>query len=152
MPSFKSTYNILKKQDECEVYNENWMDSDTLVLPPRIDWDYHREMNIEDVDIWEVLYEASEGIGVYAAWLPYAEFYMLLTGNNYSVEPRIINGFNYWDKNIETFYCQGAQEKLLERTRKLKIPLVINQIWVDDEDLWIYQKEKPSTKMIISGN
>lgn len=152
MPSFKSTYNILKKQDECEVYNDNWMDSDSLVLPTWTKWDYHREMNIEDVDIWQVLYEASEGIGVYAAWQPYAEFYMLLTGNNYSSEPRIIDGFCYWDKHIETFYAQGAQQKLLARTKELKIPLALESVWVDDDEMWLYSDEPSKTKIISIKN
>ena len=57
MPFFKSTHNILVKVDEDEVFNENWMDSDSVVTPPTRKWSYDRDMQIEDVDIWEVLYE-----------------------------------------------------------------------------------------------
>ena len=49
MPFFKSTYNILKRPDEDEVFDPNWMDSDTLKLPKHKEWDYGRQMYIEDV-------------------------------------------------------------------------------------------------------
>ena len=135
MPFFKSTYNILKKPDEDEVFNINWMDSDTLKLPPKVKWDYNRDLQIEDVDIWEVLYEASGGIGVYAAWLPYAEFYMLLTGW-YPMRP----GEYVNQRKIETFYGQGAAKKTYDRAKQLGINLNVGEMWVDNDDLWLYSK------------
>jgi hypothetical protein len=135
MPFFKSTYNILKKPDEDEVFNVNWLDSDTLKLPPKIKWDYGRELRIEDIDIWEVLYEASGGIGVYAAWLPHAEFYMITTG----WKPK--SNLDYANpKNIETFYGPGAAQDAFLRAKKLGINLQVNKVWVDNDDLWLYQK------------
>ena len=133
MPLFKSTYNILKKQDEDEVFNPNWMDSDKIVLPPTKKWDYKREMDIEDVDIWEIIYEASGGLGVYAAWAPYAEFYMLTTGWKPLREGQTVN-----DRFIETYYGQGAQPKVLRRARELDIPLQTFKTWVEPEDMWLY--------------
>lgn len=133
MPQFKSTYNILKKQDEDEVFNPNWMDSDKLILPPTKKWDYKRDLKIEDIDIWEVLYEASGGIGVYAAWTPYAEFYMMTTGWKPLQPNQIIN-----DRFIETFYGQGAQKKVYARSQELNIPLSFVTTWVDPEDIWLY--------------
>ena len=131
MPFFKTTHNIFK--DYGEVFDPNWMDSDKLVLPPRTEWDYKREMTIEDVDVWELIYEAGGGRGVYAAWSPYAEFYMIKhswtdTANN---------------SKIETFYGPGASKKVQKRAKELGMVLNTNKIWVDDEDLWLYQ---PQTK------
>ena len=80
MPFFKTTYNILVRPGEDELFDPNWMNSDKMILPPKKDWDYSRELQIEDIHIWEVLYEASGGIGIYAAWDPFAEFYMFTTG------------------------------------------------------------------------
>lgn len=134
MPFFKSTYNILTKPDEDEVFNINCMDSDKLKLPPKIKWDYKRDLKVEDIDIWEVIHEASGGIGVYAAWLPYAEFYMITTGWNITPTNMQVN-----PRNIETYYGIGAVEKVYRRTKELGIHLSLNKIWVDDTELWLHQ-------------
>jgi hypothetical protein len=138
MPIFKTTHNILFKVDEDEYYTENYLDSDKLCLPPWHPWGYEREMHIEDVDIWEVLYEATDGIGIYASYVPFAEFYMITPGFDYKFNPRYVNEFAYWYKQIETFYGNGAETQVRQRAKELNIPLVINQIWVEDEFAWLY--------------
>ncbi len=143
MPFFKSTYNILKKPDEDEVFDPNWMNSNKLVLPPKKEWDYSRELTIEDVDIWEVLVENGGGVGVYAAWYPYAEFYLITTGGNYKYQwTSYLNEkpFNYNDKFWETYYGSGAQEKVIKRAKELNLILPVFKIWVEPEDMWLYQK------------
>jgi hypothetical protein len=137
MPFFKSTYNILTKYDEDEVFNPNWMDSDKLVLPPNPAWDYKKEMTIEDVDIWEVIYEASNGVGLYAAWCPYAEFYLLTTGLDLR-EPRYIKEIPYWDRIIETYYGKDANKKIQQRIKELNLPIPMRDYWVDEENMWLY--------------
>jgi len=149
MPIFKSTYNILKKPDDDEVYDPNWMDSDKLILPPKIEWDYSRALTIEDIDIWEVLYEASGGLGVYASWLPYAEFYMITVGINYQGAPRIIDGFSYWDRIPETYYGPTAQKQVYQRCKQLNIQLPIFQHWIDDDKMHIYQDQQDKKIIII---
>lgn len=152
MPIFKSTYNILTKYDEDEVYDKNWLDRDSIYLPPKTDWDYGREMQVEDVDIWEVLYEASDGIGIYAAWSPYAEFYLITKGVNYSNGPRFYerNGNTpYWDRFIETFYGPGAQTKTLKRAKELNIPVPTFNTWVDDSEVWKYVPQKQEKIIIL---
>ena len=139
MPLFKSTYNILKRIDQDEVFDPNWMDSDTLVLPPKRDWTYDREMQIEDVDIWEQLHYETGGLGVYASWSPYAEFYLITKGTDPRYGPRFEDGGIYWDKAWETFYGAGAQQRVLKRARELGINLNIYQTWVDDDKAWLYQ-------------
>ena len=139
MPFFKSTFNILRKPDEDEVFTENWMDSDKVVLPPRVDWDYNREMTIEDVDLWECIYEASAGIGVYAAWLPYAEFYMITTGFDYDSGLMFYGPQHYNYKKIETYYAAGAQQRVQQRMRELDIPFSLKTHYIDPDDMWIYQ-------------
>jgi hypothetical protein len=139
LPFFKTTHNILTKPWEDELFDPNWMDSDTLKLPLSVPWDYQREMRIEDVDVWEVLYQASNGVGVYAAWMPYAEFYMICKG---------------WDHKgsviVETHYGAGSLEEVKKRAKQLNIPLTLKQIWVDPEDMWLYEPIKdPSKKIII---
>jgi hypothetical protein len=155
MPFFKSTFNILKKVDEDEVFETKWMDGNSVYVPPRIDWDYNREMQIEDVDIWEVVCEESGGKGVYAAWTPYAEFYMITTGFDLS------NGFMHFQDNgrrqqynhkfIETYYGPLAQAKVLARSKELGLSLAVNKVWVDDSEMWLHTAPTVPNKIFIPG-
>ena len=130
MPFFKTNYNIFTAPWEDELFDPNWMDSDKIILPPKTDWDYSRELQIEDVDIWEQIYYASGGLGLYAAWSPYAEFY-LITNNLYGKQPL-----------IETFYGPGAGQKAYTRGKELGMMLMLNKIWVEPEDMWMYVEQK----------
>lgn len=133
---FRSTQNIFS--DLGEVFDPNWMDSNSLILPPNPEWDYSRPLQIEDIDIWEVLWEAGGGWGVYASWCPYAEFYMLTIGAEKDE-----------GKKIETFYGPKSQEALLKRTKELNIELYIYKIWVDKEDMWLYKDPEPKSNTLI---
>ena len=53
MPFFKTTANIFV--DNKEYFDENWMNYDKVQTPPKYDWDYSRELQIEDVDIFLIL-------------------------------------------------------------------------------------------------
>ena len=137
MPFFKTTQNVL--HDNLEYFDENWMDSNSLVLPPSPRWDYSRELKIEDVDIWEVLWMAGGGYGVYAAWCPYAEFYLVtMPKRNPSLDDLKQANFSS-PKDIETFYGPGCQKKLIEHLRKNNIPYSLNEVWVEPEDMWLYK-------------
>lgn len=138
MPIFKSTYNIITKPDEDEVFETKWMDSNSVYLPPTKEWDYKREMRIEDVDIWEVLYEESGARGVYASWCPYAEFYLVTTGIDTKNNPRIINDFAYQDRIFEVFYGKNAAKNTFHFARQIGMNLPLHQYWIDDKDLWLY--------------
>lgn len=106
MPQFKTTQNILKDFGD-EVWHDNNMDSDKIILPPSPDWSYDRVMNFEDVEIWEVLIERGGGVALYAAWCPYAEYYIIR---------------HNWGEDIEAFYGRFVQPQVLERLEQLKIP------------------------------
>jgi len=45
--------------------------------PEPVPWDGTRPIRFEDVDLWEVITEMSGPIGVYAAYQPYAEYYVV---------------------------------------------------------------------------
>lgn len=79
MPRWKSTKNIFV--DGGEVFDENWMNYSTVQTPPTMPWPNDVPIRFEHVEIWEVITEQSGGVGVYAAWLPYAEYY-IVTGNH----------------------------------------------------------------------
>lgn len=124
---FRTTANIFV--DYGEYFDPNWMDSDTVVLPPKRDWNYKREMVLEDVDIWEVIWEAGGSWGVYASWSPYAEFYMIRTGTD-----RELSGMS-----PEFYYGKGAQKQVQKRAKELNIPLYPKPMWVDEENMWLYE-------------
>ena len=128
MPFFRTTVNILK--DNGEHFDPNWMDSDSLILPPKQDWDYGREMQIEDVDLWEVIYEQGS-VGVYAAWTPYAEFYMF--------KPPWQMLESGW--GLETYYGPQAALRLETRLMEFGITLPKYKVWVEPEHMWLHTKD-----------
>jgi hypothetical protein len=135
MPRFKSAENIFGIH---EYFESKWFETDELVLPPTQDWDYSRELQISDVDIWEVLYEKTGGYGVFASWCPYAEFYLIRLGWENEKKG------NGW----ETYYGPGAQQIVFKRAQELGIQLFPQQVWIDPKDMWLYQL--PEIKKIIS--
>ena len=134
--TFLKTEHILT--GEGEYFDPNWFDSDTIVLPPKVDWDYQREMQIEDVYIWEKICEPWE-YGVYAAWDPNGEFYILRKetnfhrpGRGFEVVPRLFE--------FEYYYGAGAQQRLIQRMDQLGILRYakFHTTWVEPEKMWLY--------------
>jgi len=138
MPIFKTTKDILKNPWEDELFDPNWMDSDKLQLPPKIEWDYKRELHLEDVNIWEVLFHQGGGIGIYAAWDPYAEFYLIT-----------LPYFIIKENSIETYYGAGAQDRVRKRAKEFGINLISNEVWIEPEDMWLYQEPEPKSNTLI---
>ena len=134
MPTFRTTEQI--KRGYGEFYDDNWMDSNKIILPPKSKWLYDREMQIEDVDIWEVIAEPWEA-GVYAAWSPYAEFYLIRIESNYAGYDWSIYGKRNFQ--FETYYGAGANFAVQKRMKEFGIHIVPNQLWVEPEDMWLYE-------------
>ena len=86
MPRWKTTKNILV--DNQEYFDENWMNYNNInqYAPPNPKWNSNRPITIEDVDLWEVITEMSGLIGVYAAWCPYDELYVVTNNNKIVAE------------------------------------------------------------------
>ena len=82
------------------------MDKTFLDLPPSPMWDNSRQLNPEDIDLWEVITEMSGPTGIYAAWLPYADFYMIVS--NGSID--------------STYYGKGSDLYAAKRCEELGIP------------------------------
>lgn len=82
MPRWKVTEQILNLSKDGEFFDENWMNYDRIwqYAPEPIPWDGNRPIRFEDVDLWEVISEMSGPIGVYAAYQPYAEYYVVTSG------------------------------------------------------------------------
>lgn len=128
MPRWKTTEQIVGYRKHSEVFDENWMNYDRIFqyMPEPIPWTEIRPPRIEEIDIWEVITEMSGPIGVYAAWQPYAELYIVTSGW------RIIQEFSGWNANkrLEEYliqnnipYPQGKDENIPDYIpQKLIIP------------------------------
>jgi hypothetical protein len=95
LPRWKATEQILNLHKDGEVFDENWMNYDRIFqyMPDPTPWTENRSPRIDEVDIWEVITETSGPIGVYAAWQPHAELY-IVTSNW-----RIVAEFSGWNSN-----------------------------------------------------
>ena len=119
-----------------EYYDPNWMDSNTVVLPPKEPWDYGRELDISDINIWEQIC-APWDLAVFAAWDPHAEFYVVRFEDNYNYD-----GSKSADEKrqfrFETYYGKGAQEQVYNRLKEVGLTLPLNDVWVDPDKMWLY--------------
>ena len=132
MPFFKTTKNILVTPWEDEAFsNLNLMNSEKLIFPNNTKWDYSRELQIEDVMLWEQIYYLSGGLGFYASYEPYAEFYMITYNSGKG-------SYNNPNLGIETFYGIGSEVKAYKRAKELGMIVAINQVWVEPEDMWLH--------------
>lgn len=138
MPRFRTTSQIFTLGNGEEYFDPNWMDSNVLVTPEKKEWDYSRELQIEDIDIWEVVYQQGGGFAVYAAWNPYAEFYLIT-----------LPAYLYKENSIETYYGPMASNRVHKRAKEFGINLGMHQIWVEPEDMWLYQEPTPNTAILL---
>ena len=119
MPRWKTTNNILIPSNDGEHFDENWMNYSSIhqYMPPNPLWKENRPIKFEDVDLWEVLFEWSGLSGVYAAWCPYAPYFIVTS------KWKIIG--EYW--GIE------GEKKLQQYLTENNINFSLNKIWVDEE-------------------
>jgi hypothetical protein len=121
MPIFKTNSDIFKYGSE-ESFDSIKIDSTNTFIPPLNNkWDYSKELDIKDVELWEVIYEEGNEVGVYVAWEPYAEFYMIRK-----------------QSDIFFYYGRGALKKAIKKMKEFGIPVNYNAIWVEKEDMWLY--------------
>lgn len=110
---FRETRQIFNPDHHGEVFESYWMNPNKVVYPETQEWDYKRELRIDDVEIWEVIKEwsgeciESKSVfqsphyggpcGIYAAWKPHAELYMV------KLPPE--------QGGVVTFYGPGAERE-----------------------------------------
>jgi len=121
MTRWKTTENILSLKKDGEIFDPNWMDCNSIsqYAPPAPKWAENRRIKFEDVDVWEVIYEQTGPIGIYAAWCPYSHYFVVM--DNWSIVGE------YWG-------VEG--EKSLVREMSLRgIECKFNTVWIDDINL-----------------
>ncbi len=99
---WKTTEQITNLSKDGEVFDENWANYDRIFqyMPEATPWTANRPPRVDEVDIWEVITEMSGPVGVYAAWQPHAELYVVTSGW------KIVAEFSGWNAN-------GRLEKFL---------------------------------------
>lgn len=135
MPVFRSNQDIFKT-GTTEVVESSWFNGNKIQLPKTGKWDYKRELQVDDVDVWEAIYEDSWGLGIYASYVPYAEFYMIKHVDH--------AGINV----LDTFYGAGSQNDIMKFMVENNIPFSTHDVWVDDEDLWLYNPPEDKKTII----
>lgn len=81
-------------------------------------------LDINNVKLWEQIFYKKNYVGIYAAWSPYVEFYILV------YEPLIGTECSY-----ESFFKNSGIDNLLIKTNRLNIHLTEKFIWIDYLDL-----------------
>ena len=108
---FKSTYEIINKPwDESE-------DIPVLKIPPA--WNNERDISIDDVVVWEQIYHQPGNIGIYVAWSPYAEFYLV-----------VYNLFTKTNAGLKTFRGPDTITEIQQLTSEINIKLPTTTIRV----------------------
>lgn len=134
MPRWKTTEQLLHLSKDGEFFDENWMNYNSIYqyMPKQIKWKEDHLIKFEDVDIWEVIVEVSGPIGIYAAWQPYAPYFVIM--KNWSIE--------------QEFWGIEGEKQLYQYMIDNGINMPLNQIWVDEEDMPLYKKTN-GQKLII---
>jgi hypothetical protein len=134
MPRWKTTDQILNPSRDGEVFDENWMNYNSIYqyLPPKPEWKENRAIRFEDVDIWEVVAEWTGLSGVYAAWCPYSHYFIVT---------------DHW-KIIKEFWGIQGEKDLQKYLTKINVPFSTNKIWVEEDVVQHYIKPTEN-KLII---
>jgi len=85
--------------------------------PEPVPWDGERPIRFEDVDLWEVISEMSGPVGVYGAYQPYAEYYVITSGW------RVVAEFEGWMANERLEQYLIANNIHYPQTKKSPTPL-----------------------------
>jgi len=119
MTTLRTTDDILKKP-------WNYSSQGPAQDEPQAHWHYLRQPAIEEIKIWEEIFYQPGNFGIYGAWEPYAEFYII-------VYDLFIDDIS----TVETFYGVNASKELKNRTNKLGIDLPMFDVWVDKHNTWL---------------
>ena len=120
MSVFRTTNEILNRAWDTSAKIDKtytWQD-----LPKQVQWNKEKSPSIEDIETWEEIYYQCGSLGIYAAWSPYTEFYILVHCL-----------FSDKKQGIEIYKGPNAGQQLKERASYFGLTLPINKIWVDHD-------------------
>jgi len=111
---FKSTYQILNNPWKEDVSNIN---HNSTIVPPSSPWSKDRPIGLGDVQLWEQIYHEPGVIGVYAAWQPKDELYLVTY--NFLLNEKT---------GYELFYGDGCVDNIIKELSLLGIELPVRLI------------------------
>lgn len=113
-PAFRTLNDITKSGWEEPIFDPN-----SILLPSKTSWNNDKDISIEDVKVWEQIYFHKGTVGIYAAWDPYADFYII-----------VYNLFLGNELSIEEFKGLDAENQVFSKAKDLGIDLPLNRLWV----------------------
>ena len=116
MPVFKTTQSIYNTPWDMEIEDDKSQHIPAHFLPNKVVWSEDRPMTVDDVRLWEQIYYKSGDIGVYAAWDPYGDLYMI-----------VHNLFINTTFGVEIFYGTDAADEVWKRASDLGVNLSTNE-------------------------
>lgn len=121
MPRWKTTEQIINLSKDGEFFDENWMNYDSIYqyIPSNPQWNENRPIKFEDVDLWEVIAEISGPIGIYAAWSPYAHYFVVM--KDWTI--------------IGEFWGIEGEKRVQKFMRDNGIHYFLNNVWIDDDNV-----------------
>jgi len=99
-----------------EVLTPWFIGTEVNELPLKEEWLPTHSPGISDIDNWEQIYIQSGNIGVYAAWSPYVELYII-----------VHDLFVSTDYGVEVF---SSSDSVSNRLKEFDIVLPTNLIWI----------------------
>jgi hypothetical protein len=114
MPIFKKTTEILSKP-----WNDNFLNQ-VHELPRKEEWLKSSPATFDDIDTWEQIYYQPGNVGIYAAWSPYVELFII-----------VHDLFLSQSVGVEVFSGDNASENTKYRANRLGIVIPTNTVWVN---------------------
>lgn len=117
-------FNILRTTTS--IFQNEWggeRDGDVVYnnSPPIfIDWDYSKSVTINDITIWEQIYQSPGNFGLFISWAPYIEYYVF-----------IFYTFNERCRKIKTFYGPDAHIEVKKILQDYGVSVDITDVYVN---------------------
>lgn len=110
MPIFKTTQYIFNNPWGAEF--DALIPTPTSSNPPKENWKETKPPKLSDIKLWEEIYYKTGEIGIYGAWDPYTNFYII-----------VHNLFINTSAGIEIFSGDNADDEVWNRAKELGIEL-----------------------------
>ena len=120
---FKTTEQILNEPCQPSFLNVVLPAIKFEVAPPSVPLDSSKEIELADIKLWELVYYKGLHIGIWAAWNPRAEFY-IVTYNMFLDIPQ----------GTQIFSGPDAKRQIWKLAKELNVTLPINKVWVDNAE------------------
>jgi len=120
---FRTTEQILHSYWQTDAVNSILPHIKFEVTPASTLWNDQKNIEISDIQMWEQIYYKGAHVGIYAAWNPRVEFYLIS-----------YNLFLHLPQGIKTFYGPDAKRHVWKFAKDLNVILPVNKIWVENTE------------------